>query len=135
MGAIGLLAALMTLGVTVALVLAVNQSQTSPNHDHSVMSIVVPGQTSSARAAGSDDRAASIAVCRTDYAAVSQAVSAYEELTGRPPTSMTALNGMLRDPVGTTQFSIVIDPGHPGKIDVATPDHVAMAGDANCAYA
>jgi hypothetical protein len=80
-----------------------------------------------------DIQAAAAVACRSDYAAVTAAVSEYEALNGKPPTNMAALRPVLTSPANSTEF--IINPTRPGEIEVAAAGHPPQPGDANCAYA
>jgi hypothetical protein len=91
-------------------------------------------QSSHVGAAGDIDAASEIA-CKSDYAAVNAAVSAYEILNGKPPESMAALGSMLRGPVSSSRFRIVINPARPGQVEVAGGGQPPQPGDGACADA
>ena len=85
------------------------------------------------RAARADTNAASIELCRSSGAAVQEAVSQYEALNGRTPTSMSDLGGVLTTPVRNSRFTILIGPS--AEVFVSTPTRPPAPGVANCAYA
>jgi hypothetical protein len=89
----------------------------------------------SPRNAATDIQIAAVITCRTDYGAVTAAVSYYEALHGKPPADMVQLAPIMRDPVKSTRFSITINRDNPGQVEVAAGAHNAVPGDANCVYA
>jgi hypothetical protein len=131
-GLIGLLIATLVLGVLAVVVIGGEGAVGSGNHrrtSQTFISAAAPGN------AAANLQASAAAACRTDYQAVTSAVSYYEVLNGRPPDNMTALRSVLRDPVSSSRFSITIDPARPGQVDVAAGDHPAAPGDGNCTFA
>jgi hypothetical protein len=84
-------------------------------------------------AASNDISAAEVAACRATYEAAETAVSAYQVQTGSLPTSVSQLKAFIRDSLSSASFTITIDPLRPGQLQVATREHVAADGDANCA--
>jgi hypothetical protein len=82
-----------------------------------------------------DIQAAAASTCRADYGAVVTAASYYEVLNGKPPTNMAELTTVIKDPFTSTRFAIIINPAHPGQVEVAAGGHAAAPGDSNCAFA
>jgi len=101
-------------------------------------SVTLPHATSPASGdspLGGYVNAAAGAACRSDYQAVTQAAATYAALHGRPPATMAAIESFFTSPITSPYFSISIDSGKPGTVEVATAGHPAVLGDTNCAYA
>lgn len=129
--AVGLLVTLLVLGGIAGAVLALQPgTKTNPGVAKTPTTI-----NASPAKAGSDIALGASAACQTDFDSVQTAVGEYEALHGRPPTNMTALAGMIHNPVSTYFYAITIDPHHPGRIDVSTPGHAETPGDAACRFA
>jgi hypothetical protein len=112
-----------------------------------------PGLVPSLNAASSPRESQSLigsaaqTVCMSDYAAVSAAAAAYETLYGKPPANLAMLSTILKDPVGlkkpvdpknpvgSTGFSITINPDTPGQVEVSAGGHPPQPGDDACRYA
>ena len=128
---IGLLLVVAILGGLAAIAIVATNSETS------VPSVGTKGSpttlASGSSGAASDIQAAAIVACRTNYQAVNEALQAYEAINGHAPTNIAALQGELKDPVTSPDYTFGIDAK--GQITVATKSHPASPGDANCAYA
>jgi hypothetical protein len=130
-GLIGLVVAMAILGGIVAAVLF---TQTDPGPSSKSKS----GQTTidaSPRRGASDIQGAAVTACRANYEAAAAAASYYQTLYGKPPAGISDLRSIPRDSVSSSRFTISIDPGHPGQVEVAAGGHPAVQGDTNCAYA
>jgi hypothetical protein len=128
---VGLLLVLLIMGGLVAIVLTQIGHGTQSVH----LTNPLTGSTLSANpsGAGADISAAQAVACRTNYEAVSQAADIYTTTHGRPPTAISDVAGMLRDPTSGPGFTIGVNAA--GQITVATPGHPAAPGPGNCAYA
>ena len=129
--AVGLLSALMIVSAIAFAIFALHPGQKS-SHASTGSATTIDASPSHA---SSDISEAAQAACQADYQAVQSAVSEYEALTGRPPTSMSALASIVRDPVSTYFYDITIDPHHPGQIEVATPGRPSRPGEVGCTSA
>lgn len=137
-GNAGLVGLLVTLGAAGALGIALlAMNARTPNAKSRAHVPAVDGQSiqASPGAAAPDIAAATIEECRADVAIVVEAVSEYETLRGLPPKAMTDLSDVLKNTITSSRFTILIDPRHPGQVDVSTPGHAPAGGDADCAYA
>lgn len=140
---IGLVVLLLVLGVVAAAVLIGVQSGSSGAGSTPTLPITgssPPGiggsRTSTAKANPlSEITAATIAACRSSYATAERAVEEYQAQRGALPTSIAEVQGYLRDPLSTLQFTISMDAAHPGQLKVSTAAHVASYGPANCEFA
>jgi hypothetical protein len=130
-GLVSLLLVLLIMGGLVAIVL----TQTSHGAQSVHLNNPLTGSTLSANpgGAGGDISAAQGVACRTDYEAVSQAADIYTTTHGRPPSAISDLAGMLRDPTSGPGFTIGVNAA--GQITVETPGHRASPGSGNCANA
>lgn len=73
--------------------------------------------------------------CVADYQMLSGVMTEYQAEQGVLPTSVSQLQPLLRGSLSTAGFSFVIDPAHPGQLQVRTPGHPATDGPGNCRYA
>jgi hypothetical protein len=126
-----LLLLLAVLGLAAAAVLAYEGSLGSATRGSQAAQMSLPGSSSGGPAG--DITAAASSTCRADYEAVTAAAGSYEALKGKPPSDISALAAYMKDPVTSSYFAISVGSG--GKVLVATPDHPAVSGDGNCAYA
>jgi hypothetical protein len=134
MGLLGLILALGILGGLSAMAVVGLSGSTLP--DTSELTLPTPAPSDASQMShGSDNNAAAVAACRSDYQAVQSAASVYRVLNGADATRMRDLQSILKDPVTSPYFIISIDPQNPGVIEVATSGHAARPGDGNCAYA
>jgi hypothetical protein len=115
----------------VAIAAANTDTKTVSDSISGLPSLTLPNRVGGSNIVGA---AAEIA-CRTEYATVEQAVSVYQEIDGKPPSSLTQIAQILKDPLTSSHFTISIDLRHPGQVDVATTGHPARGGDSNCSYA
>ena len=128
----------MAIVILAGMAAAVLGNQSGSGGDHQGSSTAGGSTTtidSSPAKADSDVSEGAQVACRTNYQVVTEAVAEYQVLNGRPPGNLAALASMLRDPVTSAYYSITVDPASPGAVEVATPQHPAAPGDANCAYA
>jgi hypothetical protein len=133
---LGVLLTLLILGGLAAGLLISLPTTTSsgPNANPGSASVAsLPGGATPAL--GNDITAASAVACRANFAAAQTAVGLYHAERGALPTTIGEVQPLLRDPLSTNRFTITIDPSHPGLLEVATPGHPAVDGNANCAYA
>ncbi len=131
---VGLIVVILILGGFAAVVLGSQGGRSGGRHG-SAPTTLPGGLSASLGDAGNDVPAAAAIACRSNYEAVAQVVSYYQTLNGKLPASMTAIQSLFKDPVSSSYFTLSIDPRQPGTVDVATPGHPALAGDANCAHA
>lgn len=134
-GLVGLLVSLVVLGGLAALVLtALPGSGTKPNRRGSATSGPIAG-VSVPQVPAQVSPAASKQACLADYSGLQEAVSEYQLQHGSVPTSVTQLAGYFRGTISTSGFSLTVDPGRPGRLQVQTPGHPASDGNGNCSYA
>ena len=128
----GLAALLIGFAVIAGLAVLVLQLESPPSGGRSggsTPSTLSPAPGQAAVNIGAAERAA----CASDYQAVSVAVDSYTAENGKPPTNMSQVQPMLKDPVSGPMFTISITAG--GMVTVATPGHPATAGEGNCRFA
>jgi hypothetical protein len=132
---VGLVAALVVMGaLTLIMLRSLAGSSTSP-------AVPTVGRSASAAESsvsvgvGSNLSAAAKEACEIDYQAALQAVSEYEQLHDSLPPTISQVQSMLRDALSSSHFTIVMDPGRMGQLEVGTPGHSPTPGDSNCAYA
>jgi hypothetical protein len=130
-GLVGLLLVLLIMGGLVAIVLT--QIDQRPQSVHLTNPLTGSTLSASPSGAGADISAAQEAACRTNYEAVSQAADIYTTTHGRPPSAISELAGMFRDPTSGPGFTIGVNAA--GQVTVATPGRPAAPGSGNCAYA
>jgi hypothetical protein len=87
---------------------------------------------SKAKAANTNIAAATVAACQADYAAAQTAVTAYQVQTGSLPATTAQLQPYLRDSLTNANFSITIDPHHPGRLEVTIPGRAPADGASGC---
>ena len=73
--------------------------------------------------------------CEANYLALQQAISVYQVEHRSLPKSLSDLDAYFHGSASTPQFSLTIDPSHPGQVEVQTEGHTSSDGDVNCRYA
>jgi N-acetylmuramoyl-L-alanine amidase len=148
-GAVGLLVSLLVLGALAAVALVSLPGGGAPNvtlptatthaagkeAGASHAKQVGPVQPAAVPALGNEISSAAVEACRADYSAVEAGVSYYQAENGSLPTGLASLKSLLRGSVASRYFTIAIDPGHPGLVEVGARGHPLAPGEANCSYA
>jgi len=140
-GALALLASLLVMGALAVIVLTAFPGGGADVVTPPRLPVVTPvtqtlhGPTTAADPALGDIQAAAIVACQTDYQVVEAAVSYYQVENGSLPTSMGPLRSLLRSPVSSVYFTIIIDPHRAGVVEIGTAGHSPLPGEGNCAFA
>jgi type II secretory pathway pseudopilin PulG len=138
-GLIGLLVALVVLGGLAAAAVMSLQGTTASRTDLDGQSAApLPRAAGPGPAPTAGNNILSVSAqetCRANFAAAQAAVGVYEAEQGEPPTTISQVQALVRDPLSTDRFTITIDPLHAGELQVATPGHPAKDGDSNCDFA
>jgi hypothetical protein len=130
-GLVGLLMALLLLGGLAAVVVtALPDSGTNSRHGTTSS---LPGLVTQHPEA--QISAAAQAACQANYAALEEAVAVYQAQHGALPSSVAKVQSYFRGSLSTPEFTLTIDPSHPGQVEVRTNGHPASDGDGNCRYA
>lgn len=93
------------------------------------------GQGLSASSPATQLSAAAQQACLADFQTLSDAMTEYQVEHGVLPASVAQLQPLVRGSLSSGGFSLLIDPAHPGRLEVQTPGHPATAGSGNCRYA
>ena len=134
-GLVALLVTLVVLGGLAGVVLtSLPGSGTNPPRGGSDASGSILG-VSTPRVPAEVSPAASQQACLANYSALQEAVSEYQVEHGSLPTSVTQLSAYFHGSLSTSRFSLAIDPGRPGQVQVQTPGHPTSDGNGNCAFA
>ena len=129
-GLIALLIGVVVMGGLAVLVLQLNGgSSTGGRTGRSTPNSLSPAPGQAAVNINASERAA----CTSDYQSVSLAVDVYTSENGKPPTDISDVQPMLKDPVTSPSFTISVTAT--GKVAVATPGHPAAPGPGNCNFA